>query len=119
MRYVCLIYNSADVDGRQAPAETEAVVRAHFGFDEGLRERGTLIHADALETPDKAVVLRVRNNELSMTDGPYVETKEHLAGLYVIDASDMDEAKAIAAGIPCARIGAVEIRPVRILTLPD
>ncbi|MDQ0563629.1 hypothetical protein QO004_005444 [Rhizobium mesoamericanum] len=119
MRYVCLIYNSADVDGRQTPAETEAVVRAHFSFDEGLRDHGTLIHADALEAPDKAFVLRVRNNEISVTDGPYVETKEHLAGIYVIDASDMNEAKAVAAGIPCARIGAVEVRPVRILTLPE
>ena len=119
MRFVCLIYNSADVDGRQTVAETEAVVRAHFGFDEDLRDRGTLIHADALETPDKAVVLRVRNNEISMTDGPYVETKERLAGLYVIDASDMSEAIAIAAGIPCARIGTVEVRPVRILPLPE
>ncbi len=119
MRYVCLIYNSADVDGRQSAAESEAVVRAHFSFDEGLRDRGTLIHAEALETPDKAVVLRVRGNAISMTDGPYVETKEHLAGVYFIDASDMDEAAAIAAGIPCARIGAVEIRPVRMLALPE
>ncbi|MBW9112746.1 dehydrogenase [Rhizobium cauense] len=119
MRYVCLIYNSADVDGRQTVAESEAVVRAHFSFDEDLSDRGTLIHADALETPDKAVVLRVRKNEISMTDGPYVETKEHLAGVYVIDASDMNEATTIAAGIPCARFGAVEVRPVRMLTLPE
>ncbi len=119
MRYVCLIYNSADTDGTLTAAETEEIVRAHFRVDEELIRAGTLIHADALEPPEQAVVLRLRNNELSATDGPYVETKEHLAGLYVIEAEDMEAAKAIVARIPCARVGAVELRPVRTLTLPE
>jgi hypothetical protein len=78
-----------------------------------------MIHSDALETPDKATVLRVRNNTLSATDGPYVETKEYLAGFYVIEAPDVAAAREIAGRIPSARFGAVELRPVRILTLPD
>lgn len=119
MRYVCLIYNSADVDGTQTTAETADTIRAHFRLDEELLGDGTLIHADALETPDKAIVLRVRDNQLSVTDGPYVETKEHLAGLYVIEAPDLEGAKAVAARIPCARLGAIELRPVRMLTLPE
>ncbi|KQV11162.1 dehydrogenase [Rhizobium sp. Root1203] len=119
MRFVCLIYNSADVDGTLTASETDDIVRDHFRVDEELLRDGTLIHADALEPPETAVVLRVRNSELSTTDGPYVETKEHLAGLYVIDAPDMETAKAVVARIPCARVGAVEIRPVRILTLPE
>ncbi|MBB4273699.1 YciI family protein [Rhizobium mongolense] len=119
MRYVCLIYNSADVDGTLTPKETGELVKAHFSFDEGLRRNGTLIHCDALDMPEKATVLRVRNNALQATDGPYVETREHLAGFYVIQAPDDAAAKEIAARIPSARVGAVELRPVRILTLPE
>ena len=119
MRFVCLIYNSADTDGTLTQAETDEIVKAHFQFDEELRSKGILIHADALEGPDKASVLRVRDGTLSATDGPYVETKEHLAGLYVIEAADLAAARSIVAGIPCARVGAIELRPVRLLTLPQ
>ena len=119
MRYICLIYNCADSDGTLTPDETDDLIKAHFAFDEELRRDGIMIHADALEMPDKATVLRVRNSALSATDGPYVETKEHLAGFYVIEAPDMATAKEIAGRIPSARFGAVELRPVRMLTLPD
>jgi hypothetical protein len=119
MRYLCLIYNSADVDGRLSQSETDALVRDHFGFDEGLRQDGTLIHCDALETPEEAVVLRLREGRLTVTDGPYVETKEHLAGFYVIEAADIERATEIVGRIPSARFGAVELRPIRILTLPE
>lgn len=119
MRYICLIYNCADTDGTLTSAETDELIRAHFAFDEELRRDGIMVHADALEMPDKATVLRVRNNTLSATDGPYVETKEHLAGFYVIEAPDMVNAREIAGRIPSARYGAVELRPVRMLTLPE
>ncbi|MGZ2379402.1 dehydrogenase [Rhizobium leguminosarum] len=119
MRYICLIYNSADTDGTLTSEETDELIKAHFAFDEELRRDGIMIHADALEMPDKATVLRVRYNGLSATDGPYVETKEHLAGFYVIEAPDMVKAREIAGRIPSARFGAVELRPVRMLTLPD
>jgi hypothetical protein len=119
MRYVCLIYNCADTDGTLTAAKTDDLIKAHFAFDEELRRDGIMVHADALEMPDKATVLRVRDNTLSATDGPYVETKEHLAGFYVIEAADMATAKEIAGKIPSARFGAVELRPVRMLTLPD
>lgn len=119
MRYVCLIYNSADTDGTLSPSETDALIAAHFRFDDMLRQNGAMIYADALTQPDQASVLRVRNGKVSLTDGPYVETKEHLAGFYVIEAEDVVQAREIAAAIPSARYGAVEIRPVRLLTLPE
>jgi len=119
MRYLCLIYNSADLDGTLTRAEGHQLVADHLRFDEGLRADGTMIHADALEPPEAATVLRVRDNQLQATDGPYAETKEHLAGFYVIEAPDDEAAKAIAARIPSARFGAVEVRPVRLLTLPE
>ena len=119
MRYVCLIYNSADSDGTLTQADTDELIKAHVSFDEELRSKGVMIHADALEMPDKATVLRVRDGTLHATDGPYVETKEHLAGLYIIEASDDHAARRIAARIPSARFGAVELRPVRTLVIPE
>ncbi|MDC9832941.1 YciI family protein [Rhizobium binxianense] len=119
MRYICLIYNCADTDGTLTSAETDELIKAHFAFDEELRRDGIMIHADALAMPDEATVLRVRDNRLSVTDGPYVETKEHLAGFYVIEAPGIEKAREIAGRIPSARFGAVELRPVRMLTLPD
>ncbi|QFY59543.1 dehydrogenase [Rhizobium grahamii] len=119
MRYICLIYNSVGSDGTLNTDETEQLVRDHFRCDSELREEGILIHADALDSPETATVLRVRNGTLSATDGPYVETKEHLAGLYVIEARDLTQAKEIVARIPCSRYGAIEVRPVKMLTLAD
>ncbi|WP_064692369.1 YciI family protein [Rhizobium aegyptiacum] len=119
MRYICLIYNCADTDGTLTPDETDELIKAHLAFDEELLREGIMIHSDALEMPDQATVLRVRNSRLSATDGPYVETKEHLAGFYVIEAPDMVMAKEIAGRIPSARYGAVELRRVRTLTMPD
>jgi hypothetical protein len=119
MRFVCLIYNRADTDGTLSQAEGDELVRAHFRYDEELQRKGIMIHSDALEGPDRACVLRVRDGIVSSTDGPYVETKEHLAGIYVIEAADPDEARKVVAGIPSARVGAIELRPVRLLTLPQ
>lgn len=98
MRYICMIYNSADTDGTLTSEETDELIKAHFAFDEELRRDGIMIHADALEMPDKATVLRVRDNCLSATDGPYVETKEHLAGFYVIEAPDMVKVRRLPGG---------------------
>jgi hypothetical protein len=118
MRFLCLIYTSADVDGTLTSSEVDTLIAEHFEYDEGLRRKGTMILSDALETPDKAIVIRPRGSALSTTDGPFVETKEHLAGFYLIEAADMAGATEIAQRIPSARYGAVEIRPIRILTLP-
>ena len=118
MRFLCLIYTSADVDGTLTSSEVDTLIAEHFEYDEGLRRRGTMILSDALEKPDKAIVIRPRGWALATTDGPFVETKEHLAGFYLIEAADMAGATEIARRIPSARYGAVEIRPVRILTLP-
>jgi hypothetical protein len=119
MRFVCLIYNSAHTDGTLSQAEGDELVRAHFQYDKELQRKGIMIHSDALEGPDCASVLRVRDGTLSSTDGPYVETKEHLAGIYIIDATDLEDARKVVAGIPSVRVGSIELRPVRLLTLPQ
>ncbi|AYG65617.1 MULTISPECIES: YciI family protein [unclassified Rhizobium] len=117
MRFLCLIYTSVDVDGRLTQNEMNHLIGEHFVFDEGLRQDGTLIVSDALELRNKSIVIRPDGDRFSVTDGPFVETKEYLAGFYLIDAPDLDSATDIAKRIPSARHGAIEIRPVRILTL--
>jgi hypothetical protein len=80
-----------------------------------LRERGVLVAAEALEPIETATTVRVRNGKLLVTDGPFAETKEQLAGFYLVDAHDLNEAIQIASKIPPAREGSVEVRPVREL----
>ncbi|PST20967.1 dehydrogenase [Rhizobium sp. JAB6] len=118
MRFLCLIYTAVDVDGRLTPNEMNHLIGEHFVFDEELRRDGSMIVSDALALRDKSIVVRPDGGDgFSVTDGPFAETKEHLAGFYLIEAPDLDSAAGIAKRIPSARYGAVEIRPVRILTL--
>jgi len=117
MRFLCLIYTSVDVDGRLTQSEMNHLIAEHFVYDESLRQDGRLIVSDALELRDKSIVIRPQGDTFSVTDGPFVETKEYLAGFYLIDAPDLDSATDIAKHIPSARYGAIEIRPVRILSL--
>jgi hypothetical protein len=103
-------------DGRPFPPEEEAaLIREHLAYDEGLRASGKLIDSGSLQLEDTAAMVRVRTGKTSVTDGPFAETKEHLAGFYLIEAKDRDEAVRIAAGIPSARTGWIEVRPFRDL----
>jgi hypothetical protein len=108
MKYLCLVY--LEPDKLHAVPDREC---AHCG--QGLRERGVLVAAEALEPIDTATTVRVRNGRLLVTDGPFAETKEQLAGFYLVDAHDLNEAIQIASKIPPAREGSVEVRPVREL----
>ena len=108
MKYACLVYMEPQ-DLRAVP-DSECMA---CGAD--LRAAGRLVAAEALQPIATAKTLRIRSGATTIVDGPFAETKEHLAGFYLIDAADMDEALAIAAKIPPARPGSVEVRPVRIL----
>jgi hypothetical protein len=108
MKYLCLVYLEADK--LHAVADREC---ANCG--QGLRDRGVLVAAEALEPIETATTVRVRNGKLLVTDGPFAETKEQLAGFYLVDAHDLNEAIQIASKIPPAREGSVEVRPVREL----
>ena len=105
MKYLCLVY----LDDQKLHAVPD---RECLACGEGLKERGLLIAAEALE-PVQTV--RIRNGTVSVTDGPFAETKEQLGGFYLIDARDLNEAIQVAAKIPPAREGSVEVRPVREL----
>jgi len=108
MKYLCLVY----LEDRKLHAVAD---RECAACGDGLRKRGALLAAEALQPVDTATTVRVRNGKMSITDGPFAETKEQLAGFYLIDARDLNDAIQIAATIPPAREGSVEVRPVREL----
>ena len=106
MKYILLINVPAD-----APAEPDMLQR-HMAFAEAAAARGKLVGGDQLSDVATATTLRRRSAETIVTDGPHAETKEHLAGYYIIDATDLDEAIDIAKGVPLNDGGSVEIRPI-------
>ena len=108
MKYLCLVY--LEPDKLHAVPDRECAA-----CGQGLRERGVLVAAEALEPIETATTVRVRNGKMLVTDGPFAETKEQLAGFYLVDAHDLNEAIQIASKIPPAREGSVEVRPVREL----
>jgi hypothetical protein len=108
MKYLCLVYLE-DSKLRAVP-DTECAA-----CGEGFRQSGLLVAAQALQPVQTAATVRVRNGRMSVTDGPFAETKEQLAGFYLIEARDLNEAIQAAAKIPPAREGSVEVRPIRDL----
>jgi hypothetical protein len=108
MKYLCLVY--LEPDKLHAVPDRECMTSG-----EGLRKSGFLVAAEALQPTRTAATVRVRNGAVSITDGPFAETKEQLAGFYLIEARDLNEAIQVAAKIPPAREGSVEVRPVREL----
>ncbi|MEO7222136.1 MAG: YciI family protein [Devosia sp.] len=118
MRYMCLVhFEHSKLDGLPL-AEKQDVDRRSMAYDQELFERGNLVMAQAVQGGDSAVLVRVRNGKVSATDGPFIETKEQMAGFVLIEARDMNEAVRIASAIPLAEIGTIEIRPEYIIPPP-
>lgn len=108
MKYLLLVYGEESLMATVPDADCAA-------YSAPLRDRGVILAADALERVDTATTIRVRDGTASVTDGPFAETKEQLAGFYLVDVANLDEAIRVARGLPPARIGSIEIRPVREL----
>ncbi len=108
MKYLCLVYLEKDKLHAVPDRECKAC-------GDAFRERGVLVAAEPLEPIETATTVRVRNGKTYITDGPFAETKEQLAGFYLLDARDLNEALQMASKIPPAREGSVEVRPVREL----
>lgn len=106
MKYLCLVYAEESRLGAVPDAECVA-------YDASIRESGQCLSSEALEPVATATTVRVRNGKVAVTDGPFAETREQLAGFYMIEARDLNEAIRIAARIPPARVGSVEVRPIR------
>jgi hypothetical protein len=115
MRYLCLIYLDEKQMDAMPAADLSALNAAHLDYNDGLRASGHFVVADALEPVATAATLRYRNGKPTVTDGPFTETKEQLAGFYFIEARDLNEAIQIAAKIPAAPLGRVEVRAARQL----
>jgi hypothetical protein len=118
MKYVCLVHFAPELLDRMAPAELAELQQKSVKYDEQLRASGQLLAAEALQSPDTAVLVTVRGGSISSTDGPFAETKEHLGGFIVVEASDLKEALRIAAGIPLAQLGTIEVRPIYYVPPP-
>jgi hypothetical protein len=86
-----------------------------MAYDQALRDTGRCLASEALQPVHTAAVVRVRDGKVSIRDGPFTETKEVLAGFYLIDAADLNEAVQVATKMPPARVGTIEVRPVREL----
>jgi hypothetical protein len=111
MRYLCLIYLDGNQMAAMPESETSTLNKRHLEFNEGLLRSGHFIEAEALSAPSAATCVRVRNGRTALTDGPYAETKEMVAGFYFIEARDLNEAIQVASRIPSAPLGTVEVRP--------
>jgi hypothetical protein len=111
MRYLCLVFSEENDLGPQNEAEADALIEEHLAYDETLKQSGHYIIAQALQPGASSVTVRVRNSRLSVTDGPFAETKE-LTGFFLIEARDLNEAIQVAAKVPSARMGHVEVRPI-------
>lgn len=112
MKYLCLVYaNEEEIPNNpDNPKDAEC-----WAYAEKLKNSGNLLDGRPLQSVKTASTVRVRNGRVSVTDGPFAETKEQLAGFYMVEAKDRDEAIRIASGIPPARVGSIEVRPIREL----
>ncbi len=109
MRYMLLVYGNEAERGNVRDAEC-------MTFAQSIMQSGHMKAGDPLESVSTATTVRVRNGKTTVTDGPFAETKEQLGGYYIVEAKDLDEAIGIAARIPVARFGSVEVRPIRTLS---
>jgi hypothetical protein len=111
MEYLCQVWLPKELDSIAQP-EKERIDRESMAYDVELERSGHMIMAQALQPATAAVTVRVRDGRMSTTDGPFAETKEQLGGFILISARDLNEAIQIAAKIPLAKYGSIEVRPI-------
>ena len=114
MQYLLLIYrNEADL-GKMNPADRQQMMTDYGAFTQSIVQSGHFKAGDGLQPTTTATTVRVRDGKMLTTDGPFAETREQLGGYYLVEAKDLDTALGIAARIPGARIGSIEVRPVMV-----
>ena len=112
MQYLLLIYDDETTWAEMPEAERNGYFQEYMKYTSDLQQAGVLVGADQLQPTSTATVVRVRDGEQIVTDGPFAETKEALGGYYLIDVDSIDEALEWAAKIPSARYGTIEVRPI-------
>jgi hypothetical protein len=115
MKYLCLIHLNESELAAMATREVSDLNARHLDFNDGLRETGNFIVAEALAPAQETTRVTKRGGTLRVTDGPFTEAKEVIAGFYLLEANDMKEATEIASRIPSASFGVIEVRPCRQL----
>ena len=112
MKYLCLIYDNEAQQAKMTGEEGGKMMAEYGAFTEAIKKSGHYIGGNALQPTATATTVRSRSGKISTTDGPYVETKEQLGGYYLIEAKDLNDAVKVAARIPAARLGGIEVRPI-------
>jgi hypothetical protein len=112
VKYLCLIYEDEKNWTKMPKEQSDAVMGEYFAFTENIKKSGQMLGGEALQPTQAATTVRVRGGKISTTDGPFAETKEQLGGYYLIDAKDLNDAIQVAAKIPSARFGSIEVRPL-------
>jgi hypothetical protein len=112
MQYLCLIYDNEKGWADMPQAEGQRIIAEYNKFTTDLQASGKLVGSNRLQSTANATTVRVRDGKTQLTDGPFAETREQLGGYYLIEAKDLDEATKIAAKIPSARYGSIEVRPI-------
>ncbi len=112
MQYLLMIYDAEAQWGTMSEAERNKVMAEYGSFTKGIVESKNMQGGNRLQPVSTATTVRVRDGKISKTHGPFAETREQLGGYYLIEAKDLDEACAIAARIPGARHGSIEVRPI-------
>ena len=112
MQYLLMIYQNEAEYAKIDPATLQKVFEEYGAFTQGIVKSGNFKAGDRLQTTTTATTVRIRDGKTLTTDGPFAETREQLGGYYLVEAKDLDEALAIAAKIPGARFGSIEVRPI-------
>lgn len=115
MQYLLLIYNNEAEYAARPQADVAQTMAEYGAFTQGIVQNGNFKGGERLRPVSSATTVRVRNGKTMTTDGPFAETREQLGGYYMIEAKNLDEATAIAAKIPGARYGSVEVRPIWLM----
>jgi len=112
MQYLLMIYRSEAELNKMSPAERQKMSEEYGTFTQSIIQSGHFKAGDGLQPSTTATTVRVRDGKILTTDGPFAETREQLGGYYLVEAKDLDAALAIAARIPSARVGSIEVRPI-------
>src|SRR5690606_31525824 len=118
MRFLCLVHFDPSKMESMSVAGQQDIDRRSIAYDRELERRGNDVLSQAVQGGDSAVLVRVRQGRVSTADGPYIEIKEQMAGFILIDARDLNEAIGVAAGVPLAELGTIEVRPEFVIPTP-
>lgn len=114
MQYLLMIYRSEAEQGKMDAAARQKMMTEYGAFTQSIIQSGNFKAGDALQPSSTATTVRVRDGKTMTTDGPFAETREQLGGYYLVEAKDLDAALAIAARIPGAKVGSIEVRPIMV-----